>query len=67
MELQDNGGETSAGLLEKEEASLEVLRLFGLEALVNGVMPDFPAPKLANYDHSDDFSKRKEDVFTIGL
>jgi hypothetical protein len=42
VELQNDGGETTACLGEEVEASLEVLGLCGFVALVNGVVPDLP-------------------------
>jgi hypothetical protein len=42
VKLKNDGGETAARLGEVVEASLEVLRLCGFVALMNGVVPDFP-------------------------
>ncbi len=43
MKFHDDGRETTARQVEEVEASLEVRRIFRFVALVNGVVPDFPA------------------------
>lgn len=53
MKLQDDGCETAARQVEEVEASLEVLRVFVFVALVNGVVPDFPAWRVNAEDAMD--------------
>lgn len=58
MQLEDDGSETSAGLVEEVEASFQGLAFFRFVALVYCVMPHFPSQALAVFRFAQTLAAR---------